>query len=124
MAADCPCGCGRKISRLGKRTTERAVFIASLSELPEHLAKVYEDSKPAEAVMMAMFQQEGAAYSAVLLAFAHGQAAGLSLPSAKDLGDWEATALALMPIVRVADPGWFSRWPGLVRNRVTGKGGR
>jgi hypothetical protein len=71
---------------------------------------------------MAMFQQEGATYSEVMLAFAHREAAGLSLPLAKELGDWEAAALELMPVVQETDPKWFSRWPGLVRNRVTGKG--
>ena len=123
MATDCPCGCGRKISRLGKRTTERAVFIASLSELPEHLAEVFADRRPADAEVMAALQREGEACSAFLLDYAHGQAPeGLSLPSAKDLGDWEASALSLVPLVQEVDPEWLSRWPGPVRNRVTGKG--
>jgi hypothetical protein len=122
MAADCPCGCGRKIPRLGKRTTERAVFIASLSELPEHLAEVFAPYDVDSAMSAMAFCQKGMTYSEILLAFAHQDAAGLRLPSAKELGDWEAAALELMPIVSGADPEWFSRWPGLVRNRVTGKG--
>lgn len=123
MAMDCPCGCGRKIARLGKRTTERAVFIASLTDLPEHLAEVYEDSNPADAAMMTTFKEEGQGYFSTMLAFAHTQDARLTLPSARELGDWESAALALMPVVQEADPEWFSQWPGLVRNRVTGKGG-
>jgi len=121
MATNCPCGCGRAIRRISKTTAERAVFLASLSELPEHLAKVYEESDPVAARRMEMFGREGMSYSRQMLAAVHHET-GFDLPSANDLGDWEAEALELVPVAQRADPEWFAKWLGPVRNRMTGKG--
>jgi hypothetical protein len=106
-----------------RRTAERAVFVASLSQLPAHLAKVYEESDPVKAKRMVVFYRRGVFYSRSLLDSAHGNPRP-RLPPEKDIGVWEAAALKLMAVAQRADPQWFRKWPGPVRNRLTGKGSR
>ena len=122
MSVACPCGCGRSIPRVTKRTVERAVFIDSLSAVPAHLSDLCERSDDSSAQQMAAFSHQGLMYSTAMISAAHGESASRNLPSGREVGNWEATALKLIRVVRNADPEWFDRWPGPVRNRVTDKG--
>jgi hypothetical protein len=122
-AVDCPCGCGRTIGRMAKRTAERAVFIQSLSKVPEHLGELYKESDSLFASRMESFTRQGRGYADMILNEVHGDWA-VGFPSSRNLRDWESQALRLAPGAKQADPEWFAEWPGLVRNRVTGKGSR
>ena len=122
MSVACPCGCGRSIPRVAKRMAERAVFIDSLSAVPAHLSDLCEGSDGASAQQMAAFSHRGLMYSTAMISAAHGESASRNLPSGREVGDWEAAALRLIHVVSNSDPEWFGRWPGPVRNRLTGKG--
>lgn len=121
MAVQCPCGCGSEIRRISKRTAERAVFVTSLAQLPEHLAEVQRFSEPVSAYRLDEFAAVGRSYSAAILGAVHG-IAHQALPTAKALGDWEAAALKLMRAAELSDPHWYAQWRGPVRNRLTNKG--
>ena len=49
MEVECPCGCGRKIKRIWHQTAEHAEYLARLSQVADHLARVYSTYDPAEA---------------------------------------------------------------------------
>ena len=106
-----------------KRTAERAVFVASLAQVSEHLATVYRDRGDPSTKQMENFNGQGWSLSNNMLGAVHGDY-WATLPSAKAVGDWEAAALKLVPLAQKTDAKWFATWPGLVRNRVTGKGGK
>jgi hypothetical protein len=123
MAKPCPCGCGGIINRLMARTVERAVFIESLAEPCGHLADLWADEAPQAASELRDFVIEGRALARRMLWGIHSQVS-FTMPTAREVGDWESMALRFMKTAKARDPEWFRTWPGLVRNRVTGKGGR
>jgi hypothetical protein len=113
MGVACPCGCGRTIKRDWHRTAEHALFLASLAQVPEHLAKVYSAYDPAEEVRMEAFALKGLGYSHSMLNRVHEVPHTFGLPSAKEVNEWQAAAFRLLHVAKRADPGWFSHWgPG------------
>lgn len=121
VAARCPCGCGRSINRLLKRTAERGVFVESLASCPTRMAEMLRDSDSDEAAKLDRFAKVGRSLSFDMIAAAHGER-WATPPTAKAVGDWEADALRLTNKLNGMDPMWVLQHP-LVRNRVTGKGG-
>lgn len=110
MRVECPCGCGRTIKRDLHRTVEHAIFIASLSRVPEHLAKVYSAYDPAEAVRMEAIALKGFGYSRSMFNRAHEIPHTFGLPSAKEVNEWQAAVSKLLHVAKHVDPRWFSRW--------------
>jgi hypothetical protein len=106
-----------------KRTAERAVYVASLAEVPGRLAEITRTSDPDVSRRLQDLAGKGQALSDYMIVSVHGEATGIP-PTAKEVGDWEGVALPFMRDIKVRDPAWFDQWPGLVRNRTTGKGGR
>jgi hypothetical protein len=100
------------------------MFLASLAQVADHLAKVYSAYDPAAALHMEEFARKGLGYSTSMLSSAHEAPHTLPLPSAEEADEWKAAALKLLHVAKQADPKWFSQWPDLVRNRTTGNGGR
>lgn len=123
MGTQCPCGCGKSVSRLLKGTAERAIFVDSLTALPLRLAENHRVSNPKQAELLEGFARKGRYMSENMLGAAHRESWATVPPSAKAVGDWESAALKLMRDVQLNDPEWFKSWPGAIRNRVTGKGG-
>lgn len=121
MATPCPCGCGRSINWLLKRTAERGVFVDSLTSVPSRMAELVRESDRESATQLNGFADMGRSLSSSLIDGAH-QEPWASPPNGKILGDWEAAALKLRRGLNTMDPTWVLQNP-LVRNRVTGKGG-
>ena len=65
MAGECPCGCDRTIKRVWHRTAEHAVYLASLSQVADHLAKIYSAYDPAAAIHMEQFARKGLGLSLI-----------------------------------------------------------
>jgi hypothetical protein len=112
------------MKRSRHRTAEHAVYLASLSQVPDHLAKVYSGYDPAAASRMEEFALKGLRYSNSMLSSAHDVPHTFGLPTKNEVEEWQAAALKLLHVAKQADPKWFSLWPDLVRNRTTGNGGR
>lgn len=115
MEVVCPCGCGRKIKRIWHQTAEHAMFLASLSQVSDHLARVHSTYDPAEATRMEQFALKGLGYSNSMLNRAHEVPHTFGLPSAKEVDQWQAAALKLLHVANHVDPMWFSQW----RNRCS-----
>src|SRR5271157_5481190 len=103
-----------------ERTAERAVYVASLSEVPKVLATICETSAPANAVILEEFSCLGASYSKTMLAVVH-RVSRRPLPSGRALRDWESAALKLMREVKMIDPLWFDQWSTVAGNQVAGQ---
>ena len=103
------------MNRVRHQAAEHAVYLASLSQVPDHLAKVYSSYDPAAAIHMEQFARKGLGYSHSMLNSAHEVPHTFGLPSTKEVDEWQAAALKLLPVAKHADPKWFSQWPDLVR---------
>ena len=104
MTVECPCGCGRTIKRSLHRTAEHGVFLASLSQVPDHLARVRAEYDWGAGVHMEEFALTGLAYSNAMLHAAHETPHAFGLPAPKDVDEWEAAALKLVHTARQVDP--------------------
>ena len=100
------------------------MYLASLSQVPDHLATVYSTYDPAAATRMEEFALKGLSYSNSMLNSVHEVPHTFGLPSTKEVEEWQAAALKLLHVARQADPKWFSQWPDLVPQRTTGNAGR
>jgi hypothetical protein len=101
-----------------RRTAERAVFIASLSDIPDHMAELCPSSASTHAESLRAFSLLGLSYSTSMLNAVH-RGPGSRVPSGRALRVWESAALTLLPTIEATDPDWIARWPGPTRNRVT-----
>ena len=115
MSVECPCGCGRTIKRFWHRTAEHAVYLASLSQVADHLAKIYSAYDQAAAIHMEQFARKGLGYSHSMLNSAHEVPHTFGFPPTKEVDEWRVAALKLLHVAKHADPKWFSQWPDLVR---------
>ena len=122
MAVECPCDCGRSVKRSTKRSAERAVYLASLAQVPARLAVVYATTAPSSVTRMTRLCREGQSLSAQMLAVVHGGSHKHGAPTTAEMRSWETEALRLIPVVQQADPRWCAAWPGLVVNRCGGRG--
>jgi hypothetical protein len=104
-----------------KRTAERGVFVESLTAIPTRLAEIRRGDSPEQAAQFESFARTGHSLSFGMIGSVHGVPYA-HLPSAKEVGDWEANALKLQRSVMQLDPAWYRTWEGPIRNRVSGKG--
>jgi hypothetical protein len=108
----CKCGCGEHLSLGAARASGRACYVASfklgLARLEELLTDIGSRTDEVEALI-----KRGDAMSSRILDGCHDPDHFLkSMPSPRELGDWEQDAVRMCERLKELDPGFYQHWGG------------
>jgi hypothetical protein len=106
----CHCGCGQRVPLGAGRASGRAVYVASFLPGLNHLCACA-NTAGQDTTDLSRFIRQGRTIYKGLLQACHGGDTRF-MPSNKEVGDWEATALRLMRSLAEVDRTWFRSWRG------------